>query len=119
MPCLGTLASQNVGEIAGSPTGLVWDDPGKTLLCSRTVSDITNVWQYRLSDGNLTERTSGAGPDLSPIQAAGKGLYYVNGRRSGTLTVYSTKTKKSRTSHGAGDATRAVLMYRKNKNSFL
>ena len=92
---LGTLASQNVGEITGSPTGLVWDDPGKTLLCSRTVSDITNIWQYRLSDGNLTQRTSGAGPDLSPMPAAGKGLYYVNGRRSGTLTVYSTKTKKS------------------------
>jgi serine/threonine protein kinase len=92
---LGTLASQNVGEITGSPTGLVWDDPGKTLLCSRTVNDITNIWQYRLSDGNLTQRTYGAGPDLTPMPAAGKGLYYVNGRRSGVLTAYNTKTKKS------------------------
>jgi hypothetical protein len=92
---LGTLASQNVGEITGSPSGLVWDDPGKTLLCSRTVNDITNIWQYRLSDGNLTQRTYGAGPDLTPMPAAGKGLYYVNGRRSGVLTAYNTKTKKS------------------------
>jgi serine/threonine protein kinase len=92
---LGTLASQNVGEVLGSPSGLVWDDPGKSLLCSRTVNDVTNIWEFRLSDGTLTQRTSGAGPDLSPMPAAGKGLYYVNGRRSGALTVYNTQTKKS------------------------
>jgi serine/threonine protein kinase len=92
---LGTLASQNVGEVLGSPSGLVWDDPGKSLLCSRTVNDVTNIWEFRLSDGTLTQVTSGAGPDLSPMPAAGKGLYYVNGRRSGALTVYNTQTKKS------------------------
>jgi hypothetical protein len=59
------------------------------------VNDITNIWQYRLSDGNLTQRTYGAGPDLTPMPAAGSGLYYVNGRRSGVLTAYNTKTKKS------------------------
>ena len=39
--------SQKVGEISGSPTGPVWNDPGKTLLCSRTVNSLTNIWEYR------------------------------------------------------------------------
>src|SRR5579859_65221 len=92
---LATLASEKVGNLSGSPTGLVWDDPGKTVLCSRTVNEVTNIWEYRLSDGKLSQRTAGAGPDLWPMPAPAKGLYYVNGRRSGTLTVYNTKTKTS------------------------
>jgi len=92
---LDTLASQQIGKVSGSPTGLVWGDPGKTLLCSRTVNDVTNIWEYRLADHSLMQRTSGAGPDLSPMPASGKGLYYVNGRRSGVLTTYNTQTKRS------------------------
>jgi serine/threonine protein kinase len=88
--------SQKVGELSGSPTGLVWNDPGKTLLCSRTINSVTNIWEYRLSDGSLKQVTTGAGPDLSPMPApAEKGLYFVNGKRSGALSVYNTQTKKS------------------------
>jgi serine/threonine protein kinase/sugar lactone lactonase YvrE len=88
--------SQKVGDLSGSPTGLVWSDPGKTLLCSRTVNSITNIWEYRLSDGSLRQVTTGTGPDLSPMPAAAeKGIYFVNGKRSGALSVYSTQTKKS------------------------
>jgi len=93
---LATHASQKIGDLSGSPTGLVWNDPGKTLLCSRTVSDITNIWEYRVSDGNLRQVTSGPGPDLSPMPApSAKGIYFVNGRRSGFLTVYHPQTKQS------------------------
>jgi hypothetical protein len=63
---LSTHASQKIGELSGSPTGLVWSDPGKTFLCSRTVNDVTNIWEYRVADGKLKQVTSGAGPDLSP-----------------------------------------------------
>jgi Tol biopolymer transport system component len=88
--------SHKVGELSGSPTGLVWNDPGKTLLCSRTVNSVTNIWEYRLSDGSLKQVTTGAGPDLSPMPApAEKGMYFVNGKRSGALSVYNTQTKKS------------------------
>jgi serine/threonine protein kinase len=91
-----THASQKIGEVSGSPTGGVWGDPGKTLLCSRTVNDVTNIWEYRLFDGNLRQVTSGAGPDLSPMPAPfDKGIYFVNGRRSGFLTVYHPRTKES------------------------
>ena len=93
---LATHASQKIGELSGSPTGLVWSDPGKTFLCSRTVNDVTNIWEYRVADGNLRQVTTGAGPDLSPMPApATKGIYFVNGRRSGFLTVYHPQTKQS------------------------
>ncbi len=93
---LPTHASQKIGELSGSPTGLVWNDPGKTFLCSRTVNEVTNIWEYRVADGNLRQVTNGAGPDLSPMPAAsGKEIYFVNGRRSGFLTVYHPQTKQS------------------------
>jgi len=93
---VSTRASQKIGELSDSPTGLVWEEPGKTLLCSRTVNDVTNIWEYRLADGALRQMTFGAGPDLSPMpDASGRGFYFVNGKRSGFLTVYHTKTKQS------------------------
>jgi serine/threonine protein kinase/Tol biopolymer transport system component len=93
---LSTHAAQRIGDLSGSPTGLVWNDPGKTFLCSRTVNDVTNIWEYRVADGNLRQVTSGAGPDLSPMPApAARGIYFVNGRRSGFLTVYHPQTKQS------------------------
>jgi serine/threonine protein kinase len=89
-------ASQKLGELSGSPTGLVWNDPGKTLLCSRTANGITNLWEDQISDGSLRQVTFGAGPDLSPMPApGGNGIYFVNGRRSGYLTVYHPKTNQS------------------------
>ncbi len=92
-----THASQKIGELTGSPTGLVWEEPDKTLLCSRTVNDVTNIWEYRLADGALRQVTFGAGPDLSPtLDPSGRGMFFVNGKRSGFLTIYHTKTKQSR-----------------------
>jgi serine/threonine protein kinase len=91
-----THASQKIGELSGSPTGLVWEQPGKTLLYSRTVNDITNIWQYRIDDGRLRQVTFGAGPDLSPMPSPpAKGTYFVNGKRSGMLTAYQPRTKQS------------------------
>jgi serine/threonine protein kinase len=93
---LSTPASHKIGDLPGSPTGLVWNDPGKTFLCSRTINDVTNIWEYRVADGNLRQVTTGAGPDLSPMPAPdAKGIYFVNGRRSGFLTVYHPQNKQS------------------------
>jgi Tol biopolymer transport system component len=93
---LATHAFQKIGELSGSPTSLVWNDPGRTFLCSRTINDVTNIWQYRVADGSLKQVTTGAGPDLSPMPApSAKAIYFVNGRRSGFLTVYHPQTKQS------------------------
>jgi serine/threonine protein kinase len=93
---LATHNSQKIGGLSGSPTGMVWNDAGNTFLCSRTVNSVTNIWEYSLSDGSLKQITFGAGPDFSPMPtAAGKGVYFVNGRRSGFLTVYHPQTRQS------------------------
>jgi serine/threonine protein kinase len=104
-----THASRQLGELTGSPTGVVWAVPGKSLFMSRTNDGVTNAWEYSLSDGSFKQITFSAGPDLSPMSdPAGKGVYFVNGRRSGALTVYSTRTKQSR-DLVAEDATQPVL----------
>jgi serine/threonine protein kinase len=73
-----------------------WQEPGKTLLFSRTVGGITNIWRYDLADRSLTQVTFGNGPDCCPMSdRAGRGIYYVNGRQSGYLTAYHVGTKES------------------------
>jgi Tol biopolymer transport system component/predicted Ser/Thr protein kinase len=89
-------SAQRLDEISGGPHGFVWNTPGETVLFSRTASGVTNIWQYALSDHSLKQITFGPGPDLWPMpDPAGKGIYFVNGRQSGSLRVYHTQTKQS------------------------
>jgi hypothetical protein len=84
------------GVLSGAPTGGVWAEPGKSLLFSRNVSGLTNIWKYSLKDRTWTQVTSGPGPDSSPLpDPAGKGIYYVNGKASGNLTVFHVGTQQS------------------------
>jgi len=85
-----------LGEVSGSPTGIVWSQQGKSLLLSRTVNDVTNLWEYTLADSALKQITFGAGPDLSPMpDPAGEGIYFVTGIDSGALTVYHPRSKQT------------------------
>ena len=44
----------------------------------------------------MTQVTFGPGPDYSPLpDPAGKGIYYVNGKQSGFLTLYHPKSGQS------------------------
>jgi Tol biopolymer transport system component/predicted Ser/Thr protein kinase len=89
-------SAAKLGEVSGSPTGIVWSQPGKSVLLSRTVNDVTNLWEYALADGVLRQVTFSAGPDLSPMpDPVGKGIYFVSGRDSGALTIYHPKTKQT------------------------
>jgi serine/threonine protein kinase len=89
-------AAQKLGEINGRPSSGVWGTPGKTLYVSRTVNDLTNIWEYDLSGNTLTQKSFGTGPDLSPMaEPGGKGIYFINGKPSGALTVYHVHTKQS------------------------
>ncbi len=88
--------SAKVGEIPDAFGRPSWGDPGKTLLMSRAVKGITNVWEYSLAEGSLKQITFGPGPDRSPLaDPAGKGVYFVNGRASGVLTAYHTANKQT------------------------
>jgi Tol biopolymer transport system component len=76
---------------------------------SRKANDLTNLWEYSLAERTLTQKTFGTGPDLSPMpDPSGKGIYFVNGKQSGALTVYNTRTKQT-SDLVTDDATQPVL----------
>jgi serine/threonine protein kinase/Tol biopolymer transport system component len=85
----------DLGEVSGNPE-VVWADPGKSVLFSRTINGLTNIWSYSLQGRSLTQITFGTGPDYSPMpDPGGKGIYYVNGKSSGFLTAYHVHSKES------------------------
>ncbi len=89
-------AAQKLGEIDGRPSSGVWGTPGKTAYVSRTVNDLTNIWEYDLASNTLAQKSFGTGPDLSPMaEPGGKGIYFINGKPSGALTVYNVRTKQA------------------------
>jgi len=86
----------DLGEVSGNPSDVVWAEPGKTVLFSRAVNGLTNIWNYSLKDHSLTQFTFGTGPDFSPMpEPGGKGVYFVNGKSSGFLTAYQVHSKES------------------------
>jgi serine/threonine protein kinase len=93
------LASRTVadlGEIPDAASKISWAEPGKSLYVSHTVNGITNLWEYSFADHGLKQVTFGPGPDLTPMSRAdGKGLYFVNGRHSGALTLYRVASRQS------------------------
>jgi serine/threonine protein kinase/Tol biopolymer transport system component len=98
----------DLGEVSGNHD-VVWAEPGNTVLFSRNVNGLTNIWSYSLKDRNLTQITFGTGPDYSPMpDPGGKGIYYVNGKASGFLTAYHVHSKES-TDIVLEDATQPVI----------
>ena len=86
----------DLGEVSGNLFDVVWAEPGKTVLFSRTVNGLTNIWKYSLQERSLTQITFGTGPDYSPMpDPGGKGIYFVNGKSSGFLTAYHVHSKES------------------------
>jgi serine/threonine protein kinase/Tol biopolymer transport system component len=95
-------------DSSGPDFSVVWAEPGISVLFSRTVNGLTNIWKYSLKDRKLTQVTFGTGPDTSPMsEPSGKGIYYVNGKSSGFLTVYHVQSKASRDI--SEDATQPVI----------
>jgi serine/threonine protein kinase/Tol biopolymer transport system component len=92
---LDSRKATDLGKIPATGA-TAWEQPGKSLLFSRTENDIQNIWRYDLNDRSLTQVTFGAGPDYDPmVNQATKGIYYVSGKASGFLTAYNTRTKQS------------------------
>ena len=86
----------DLGAPSGNPIDGVWAEPGKTVLFSRTVNQLTNIWNFSLQDRSLTQVTFGTGPDSWPMpDPGGKGIYFVNGKSSGFLTAYHVRSKES------------------------
>jgi serine/threonine protein kinase len=101
----------DLGEMpAGSGSDLpAWAEPGNSILISRTVRGLTNIWKYSLQDRSLTQITFGTGADLSPmLDPGGKGIYFLNGRPSGSLTAYHVHSKES-TNIASEDANQPII----------
>ncbi len=104
----------DLGEISANANNddkpdMVWAEPGNSVLLSRTVNGLTNIWKYSLKDRSLTQITFGAGPDYSPMpDPGGKGIYFVNGKSSGFLTAYHVHSKES-TDIVSEDATQPAI----------
>jgi len=85
----------DLDEVPGIAAGVVWAEQGSSILFSRTLHGLTNIWKYTLADKKLEQITMGTGPDTWPMpDPGGKGLYFVNGKSSGFLTTYNTRTKQ-------------------------
>jgi len=93
---LSKRSSQDLGEISGILDAVCWIEAGKSVLFSRTVNGLTNIWKFNLKDKSLTQVTFGTGPDEGPMpDPAAKGFYFVSGKSSGFLTAYNVSTKRS------------------------
>jgi len=92
---LANHSAASLGELS-SNSDVVWGEPGKKLIFSRTVNGLTNLWSYGLDDHTLTQVSIGSGPDSFPMpDPSGKGIYYINGKASGFLTVYKVRSSES------------------------
>ena len=84
-----------VGEVSANDN-VVRAEPGNSVLLSRTVNGLTNIWKYSLKDRSLRQVTFGTGPDYSPMpDPGGKGIYFVNGKSSEFLTAYYIQSTQS------------------------
>jgi serine/threonine protein kinase len=93
---LRARSSTDLGVVAGlydlATSGPMWLEPGISVLVSRNMKGLTNIWKYNLNDRSFTQLTTGPGPDSSAMRdPSGKGIYYVSGRSSALLTTYQVK----------------------------
>jgi serine/threonine protein kinase len=93
---LASHEAVDLGEVSGNAFDAAWAEPGNTVLFSRDVNGLTNIWNYGLQDRSLTQITFETGPDFSPMpDPGGKGIYFVNGRSGGFLTAYHVHSRES------------------------
>jgi hypothetical protein len=105
------LTSHEAADLGEMPANsdFAWAEPGESVLFNRTVNGLTNIWKYSLRDRGLTQITFGTGADFSPMpDPGGKGIYYLNGRLSASLTAYHVRAKES-TEIESRDTTQPII----------
>ncbi len=74
-----------------------WLEPGKSLVFSIRVNGLINLWKYEIGNKNMTQLTSGPGPDFDPMyDHSTNAIYYANGKQIGSLVAYDIKTGASK-----------------------
>lgn len=93
---LSTHPVEKLGELADASPKVSCATPGKSVYLSRRVNGITDIWEYSLQDQSLKQQTFATGPDRLPMAASGeKGVYFVNGKNAGALTLYRAASHQS------------------------
>ncbi len=92
---LSTHQIENLAVLPDTSEFTSWAAPGKSLYVSRKINGITNLWEFSLEDHSLKQITFGPGPDRFPMSDPnGKGIYFINGRSAGALTLYRPASKQ-------------------------
>ena len=92
---LSTQKAVILADLPDTSAFTSWATPGKSLYLSRRVNGITNLWEFSLDNRSFRQISFGPGPDKIPMSDPnGKGLYFVNGRSAGTLTLYRVASKQ-------------------------
>src|SRR5437868_4630459 len=93
---VATRSTEELGEISGVAGGVSWAEAGKSILLTRTVNGLTNIWKYNLQDKTFAQVSFGPGPDYAPMpDPAGRGMFIVNGKSADILTAYDIRTKQT------------------------
>lgn len=92
------IADKKLDKIADLPDAVScpnWAVAGQSVYVSRSVNGIINVWEFSLPDLSFQQITNGTGPDFyATADPTGKGVYFVSGRKAGTLTLYRFGSKQ-------------------------
>lgn len=94
---LSTNNAESAGELPRVQGRVSWGDPGNTVLFSRTSNNVSNIWEYKLSNRALTQVSFGAGPCLDPMPDPSR-----------VLSLYNTRAKQT-LDLNADDATQPLL----------
>jgi len=106
---LSSYKTIDLGDVYHSGD-ITWAEPGNSILFSRTVNGLTNIWKYSFGDRSMRQMTFGAGADYSPMpDPGGKGIYFVNGKSSGFLTAYNVHSKISSDITSSEDVTEPII----------
>lgn len=86
---------ERLGDLPDTSSYTSWATPGKSLYVSRKVNGITNIWEFSLQDHAVKQVTFGPGSDKHPMpDPSGRGIYFINGRSAGALTLYRVASKQ-------------------------
>ena len=116
---LSSRSSVELGTIEAESGIISWAESGKSVLVSRTVNGLTNIWKYDLGDKTSSQITSGIGPDSSPMyDPAGKGIFFISGKSTGILTAYNPQSRQS-TDIASENATQPAISPDKTKVMYI
>jgi serine/threonine protein kinase len=86
---------EKIADIPDAVSYPNWANGGLSVYLSRSVNGIINIWEFSLADHAFRQITNGTGPDLdATADPNGKGVYFVSGRKAGTLTLYRFASKQ-------------------------